>query len=100
MPAVISVAASSRSAELESYLDKYPEGSFASLARNANCRCRKLSRRRFGCHSRQPQSAHLAFWNSVKDSPRREELQAYLDQHPTGHFAALARARLSSPEVT
>ncbi|MGA7263691.1 MAG: hypothetical protein WBX30_22770 [Stellaceae bacterium] len=42
----------------------------------------------------------LAFWNSVKDSPRREELQAYLDQHPTGHFAALARARLSSPEVT
>jgi hypothetical protein len=26
-------------------------------------------------------------------------VQAYLDQHPTGHFAALARARLSSPEV-
>jgi hypothetical protein len=25
--------------------------------------------------------------------------QAYLDQHPNGHFAALARARLSAPEV-
>ena len=42
----------------------------------------------------------LAFWNSVKDSNRREELQAYLEQHPNGHFAGLARARLSSPDVT
>ena len=40
----------------------------------------------------------LAFWNSVKDSNRREELQAYLEQHPNGHFAGLARARLSSAE--
>ena len=42
----------------------------------------------------------LAFWNSVKDSNRREELQAYLEQHPNGHFAGLARARLSSADVT
>jgi hypothetical protein len=28
----------------------------------------------------------LAFWSSVKDSYWREELQAYLDQHPSGHF--------------
>jgi hypothetical protein len=41
----------------------------------------------------------LAFWDSVKDSNRREELQAYLDQHPNGHFAGLARARLSAPDV-
>jgi hypothetical protein len=40
----------------------------------------------------------LAFWNSVKDSQRREELQACLEQHPNGHFAELARARLSSSE--
>ena len=38
----------------------------------------------------------LALWNSVKDSNRRDELQAYLTQHPNGHFAELARARLSS----
>jgi hypothetical protein len=35
----------------------------------------------------------------VKDSNRRDELAAYLEQHPDGHFAALARARLSSLEV-
>jgi len=42
----------------------------------------------------------LAFWNSVKDSNRREEFRAYLEQHPNGHFAGLARARLSSSDVT
>jgi hypothetical protein len=42
----------------------------------------------------------LAFWNSVKDSNRRDELQAYLTQHPNGHLAELARARLSSRYVT
>jgi len=42
----------------------------------------------------------LTFWNSVKDSNRRDELQAYLDQHPNGHFAGLARARLSSSDLS
>jgi hypothetical protein len=42
----------------------------------------------------------LAFWNSVKDSRRREEIEANLAQHPDGHFAEPARARLSLPEVT
>ena len=41
----------------------------------------------------------LAFWNSVKDSNRREELKAYLEQHPNGHFAGLARARLSEDDA-
>jgi hypothetical protein len=36
---------------------------------------------------------------TIKDSNRREELQACLEQHPNGHFAGLARARLSSPEA-
>jgi hypothetical protein len=28
----------------------------------------------------------LAFWNSVTGSGRREEFQAYLEQHPNGHL--------------
>jgi adenylate cyclase len=86
-------------AELESYLEKYPEGSFASLART-----RLAAAERSGAAGGDAAAAadelDLAFWNSVKDSCRREELQAYLDQHPNGHFAALARLRLASPEVT
>jgi adenylate cyclase len=85
-------------AELESYLEKYPEGTFASLART-----RLADAERSGEPTADAAAAadelDLAFWDSVKDSCRREELQAYLDQHPNGHFAALARLRLASPEV-
>jgi adenylate cyclase len=89
-------------AELESYLEQYPEGTFAPLART-RLDAAALS----PADPAAPTSADaaadtldLAFWNSVKDSNRREELQAYLEQHPNGHFAGLARARLSSPEVS
>jgi hypothetical protein len=88
-------------AELESYLERYPEGTFASLART---RRDAAALSPAGAVTPAPPDAaaealDLAFWNSVKDSNRREELAAYLEQHPNGHFAALARARLSSREV-
>ena len=87
-------------AELESYLDKYPAGTFASLARTRIAAAEHLAEGASDAPSAAAaDELDLAFWNSVKDSRRREELQAYLDQHPNGHFAALARARLSSLEV-
>ena len=86
-------------AELESYLEQYPEGTFASLAQT------RLEAAALAPTPALPtpeevaaDALDLAFWNSVKDSNRREELEAYLEQHPNGHFAGLARARLSSPE--
>jgi hypothetical protein len=39
----------------------------------------------------------LAFWNSVKDSYWREELQAYLDQHSNGETDAATHARNIAP---
>jgi hypothetical protein len=89
-------------AELGTYLDKYPEGTFASLAKT---RLNSAALPVGDSPDPAPATAaveaiDLAFWDSVKDSHRREELQAYLEQHPDGHFAGLARARLSSPEVT
>jgi adenylate cyclase len=89
-------------AELESYLEQYPEGTFASLART-RLDAAALSPPSPATPTPEEVAAEaldLAFWNSVKDSNRREELQAYLEQHPNGHFAGLARARLSSPEVS
>ena len=83
-------------AELESYLERYPEGTFASLART------RLDAPGSAAPAPEEVAAdalELAFWNSVKDSNRREEFQAYLEQHPNGHFAGLARARLSSSDV-
>ena len=85
-------------AELESYLEQYPEGTFATLAQT------RLEAAALSPAPAPPTTEEaaadaldLAFWNSVKDSNRREELEAYLEQHPTSHFAGLARARLSSP---
>jgi adenylate cyclase len=84
-------------AELESYLAQYPEGTFASLART-RIDAAALSPALPTPEEVAVDELDLAFWNSVKDSDRREELQAYLEQHPNGHFAGLARARLSSPK--
>jgi hypothetical protein len=87
-------------AELGSYLEQYPEGTFASLAQT------RLEAAALAPTPALPtpeevaaDALDLAFWNSVKDSNRREELQAYLEQHPNGHFAGLARARLSEDDV-
>jgi hypothetical protein len=38
----------------------------------------------------------LAFWDSIKNSRRPEEYQAYLAQYPNGKFAAVARIRAQS----
>jgi outer membrane protein assembly factor BamD (BamD/ComL family) len=35
------------------------------------------------------------FWDSIKDSVRAADYDAYLAQYPEGDFAALARARLA-----
>ena len=83
--------------ELESYLEQYPVGTFASLART------RLEEGTQSAEGTGPGDAganalDLAFWESVKDSNRREELQVYLEKHPNGHFAGLARARLASIE--
>src|SRR5262245_17593691 len=41
-----------------------------------------------------PSSAEIEFWQSVKDSKNPAEVRAYLDKHPNGEFATLARLRL------
>jgi hypothetical protein len=89
-------------AELESYLEQYPVGAFAALAKTRLAAAALSSNSPPAPTPADPaaDALDLAFWDSVKDSNRREELQAYLDQHPNGHFAGLARARLSPPDVT
>ena len=71
-------------------LEQYPEGTFASLART-RLDAAALSPPNPATPTPEEVAAEaldLAFWNSVKDSDWREELQAYLEQHPNGHFAA------------
>ena len=81
-------------AELEAYLERYPNGTFASLARTRIADARHPGPPPPAARAGDPDE--LAFWDSVKDSNRPEELQAYLEHYPDGHFADLARARLSA----
>ncbi|MGS4886310.1 caspase family protein [Roseibium sp. MB-4] len=53
-----------------------------------------------GAQSAAPLSAdaiqvELQFWNDVKDSDDRQQIQAYLDRFPQGAFSELAKARLA-----
>ncbi len=41
-----------------------------------------------------PNAIELVFWESIKDSLRPADYEAYLEQYPEGNFVALARARL------
>jgi hypothetical protein len=89
------------SAKLECYLGRYPDGTFASLARTRLDAAAISPPGSAAPTAKEAAEADLdlAFWNSVKDSDRREELQAYLEKHPNGHFAELARARLACPDA-
>ncbi len=44
-------------------------------------------------------AAEIEFWQSVKDSKNPAEVRAYLDKHPNGEFATLARLRLQALET-
>jgi adenylate cyclase len=77
--------------ELASYLEHYPEGTFASLARTR----RTAPAADAGHAEEQAADLDAAFWEAIKDTQTDEELAAYLEQHPDGHFASLARARLA-----
>ena len=86
------------SAELGSYLEHYPEGTFASLARTRQNIEESKSSQADELHpGATPDTLDLAFWDAIKDSHTPGELTAYLERHPDGHFAALARARLQEP---
>jgi adenylate cyclase len=89
--------------ELASYLEHYPEGTFASLARTRQAAEQALPSG--GTTAAAPQEGtgdalDAAFWDAIKNTQAPDELAAYLEQYPDGHFAALARARLARPVET
>ncbi|HVZ00984.1 MAG TPA: caspase family protein [Dongiaceae bacterium] len=92
--------------DFQAYLDKYPQGDFASLAKN---RLKSLG----AVASAEPEQPDAtirnmapgkdeeiakeyeqSFWDSVKDSGRAEDLQAYLNKYPRGQYADMAKQKL------
>ena len=79
-----SVQASDDDAEYRIYLDRYPDGTFAELARA----------RLNGASAVEDPAVEVAFWETVRGSDNPAMVQAYLDKYPDGEFARLARIML------
>jgi class 3 adenylate cyclase len=81
-----SVQASDDDDEYRIYLERYPDGAFADLART----------RLAGLSTVEDPAVEVAFWDTVRDSKSRAMVQAYLDKYPEGKFRSLADILLSS----
>jgi adenylate cyclase len=77
--------------EYEAYLEQYPEGSFAALAR---LRLEAITKDAVGMRDPQDREIELSFWESVRESDNPELIQAYLQKYPKGEFSPLAEIRI------
>ncbi len=90
--------------QLRAYLSHYPNGSFAELAkakiatleRPAPGGAAGTDRNLRPPPKLDPRSLELAFWNSVEASHDVAQLNAYLDQYPSGMFVRAARAKIAA----
>jgi class 3 adenylate cyclase len=85
-----SVEASDDEQEYRIYLDRYPNGTFAEIARS------RLNGETSVERTGDDPSVELAFWETVKDSGSKEMIEAYLQKFPDGEFKALAEIMLTS----
>ena len=83
--------------DFKAYLEKYPDGQFASLARN---RIKSLETPPKPTEavptSSNNSAAELTFWDSIKNSTNVEDFRAYLKKYPNGEFGDLARNRINT----
>jgi len=77
----------------EVYLERFPNGAFAPLARL------RIDSQAPQPTPSQPGAAgavtvELAFWNSIKDSNSKRLYEVYLERYPNGAFVSLAKLKL------
>ena len=90
------VSGSDRVNEYPLYLEQFPEGEFAALARD---RIAALSQARADAPVMPADTAvELSFWDSVKGSDNPALYLAYLEKYPEGNFVLLAKAELDEIE--
>ena len=83
---------SDRVEEYLHYLEQFPDGEFAALARD---RIAALSQATPSTPAMEADTAvELSFWDSVKGSDNPALYRAYLEKYPEGNFVLLAKAKL------
>lgn len=79
--------------DFKAYLDKYPDGQFAALARS-----RAQANRPAG-NSATGESVEMLYWNAIKDSRNPADFRAYATKFPGGLFVELANSRIATLEA-
>lgn len=79
--------------DFKAYLDKYPDGQFAALARSRSQATRTMSNTGGG------DSMEMVYWNAIKDSRNPADFRAYVTKFPGGLFVELANSRIASLEA-
>lgn len=86
--------------DFKAYLQKYPEGQFAALAKNRIASLQPATKPAEASEStRGGGQAEITFWDSVKNSTSADDYRAYLEKYPSGEFVVLARSRLAPLEA-
>lgn len=78
--------------DFKAYLDKYPDGQFAELAKS-RANAAKPSGGAGG------DSVEMMYWNAIKDSRNPSDFKAYVTKFPGGLFVELANSRIASLEA-
>lgn len=89
-----SVEAGSTDEEYRAYLDRYPDGAFAALARA------RLDGPAGAAEPAPDRSVELAFWSAVSGGEDPALFAAYLDKFPDGEFRSIAEIRLAALTAT
>lgn len=82
--------------DFKAYLEKYPNGQFASLAKNRIDSLGAATKPVESKRATDDSATELAFWDSIKNSTNAEDFTSYLRKYPEGTFSELARNRLTS----
>ena len=78
--------------DFKAYLDKYPDGQFAELAKSRSNASKPMS-------GGGGDSVEMLYWNAIKDSRNPADLRAYVTKFPNGLFVELANNRIASLEA-
>ncbi len=76
--------------DFKSYLDKYPDGQFAELAKSRSNASRPSGGGGGG------DSVEMMYWNAIKDSRNPSDFRAYVTKFPGGLFVELANSRIAT----
>jgi len=79
--------------DFKSYLDKYPDGQFASLAKSRSQAVRP------GGNAATGDSMEMVYWNAIKDSRNPSDFRSYVTKFPGGLFVELANSRIAAMEA-